>query len=249
MPTENLIRFFIDHSFVVHGYLLILDVFATVVVVRGILWETSGPLDIHDIARKLVIWGVAAEAFLTIAIFVFDERISEALRCEGIALEKIMAPRVLAPSRLNRRGGINVSERKFKANLTPYQQIEVKIQSAHDAEAESVTADLKYLLNAKEIDETESHFAPTEIRGGITVYTFPLRNSPAVGLAQALYRALKDAELVVYQSVMPPQGGVTGPRFAIGPSDNREFVYVAVGPRPMGEQLAELKEHPPTSCD
>jgi hypothetical protein len=99
---------FIDHSLMVHGYLLALDVFATVVVVWGILWESDGPLNVHSIARKLVIWGVAAEAIITIAIFVFDERISsvqqskiEVQKSQIIELAKRLAARTLSDAQLD----------------------------------------------------------------------------------------------------------------------------------------------------
>jgi hypothetical protein len=75
MPTTNLIQLLIDHSFVVHGYLLGLAVFSTAIVAAGIVWE-NGPSRVREVANKLVIWGVAAEALCTIALFVFDEGIS-----------------------------------------------------------------------------------------------------------------------------------------------------------------------------
>jgi hypothetical protein len=216
--------------------------------------------------KELVLKGLFWQTLLAFVLLFVDTVVAyhqrseiTALGCEGIALERIMAPRVLAPSRLNRRTPMRGSERKFIADLNPYagKRIEVRIQSAHDFDAENIADDLKFLLprpnwESKNTDQTESYFAPTEIRGGITVYYIsPQRNNPAAELAQALYDGFVDAGLGLHLHlwVMPPQAGVAGPRFDLGPSDNRQFVYVAIGPRPMGEQLAELKEHSQSPCD
>jgi hypothetical protein len=90
-------------ALLVHGYLLTLSVLATVCCIRGILWEVSGPLNVHDFARKLVIWGVSFEAIFTIALFMFDEGISgvqqatiERQRAEIISLERRLAARSLS---------------------------------------------------------------------------------------------------------------------------------------------------------
>lgn len=68
-------RFASDHALLIHGYLLLVAVFSTWIVAKGILFE-HGPLDVRDIADKLVVWGVIAEAVCTIALFVVDESIS-----------------------------------------------------------------------------------------------------------------------------------------------------------------------------
>jgi hypothetical protein len=65
-------------AFVVHAYLLGFAIFSTFVVACGIVWESDAPLGVHPVARRLVIWGVAAEAIFTVALFVFDEGISSA---------------------------------------------------------------------------------------------------------------------------------------------------------------------------
>ncbi len=94
-------------ALLVHGYLLTLSVLATVCCIRGILWEVSGPLNVHDFARKLVIWGVSFEAIFTIALLMFDEGISgtqqsriEAQQATIISLQNRLAARTLTSSQL-----------------------------------------------------------------------------------------------------------------------------------------------------
>lgn len=81
-----------DHALLVHGYLLGFAVFSTAVVAAGIIWE-NGPPEVAEIATRLVIWGVAAEAICTVALFVFDEGISSSQQSKIIALETRLAPR------------------------------------------------------------------------------------------------------------------------------------------------------------
>lgn len=72
-----LINWLIVRASEVHLYLLVLDAFATWVVVKGILWETKGPPSVQKVAHHLVIWGVAAETLIILGLFWFDERISD----------------------------------------------------------------------------------------------------------------------------------------------------------------------------
>jgi hypothetical protein len=92
---EAIINWLIERTSVAHGYLLLLDAFATIVVVKGILWETKGPRSVHDVAHRLVVWGVAAETLIILALFWFDERISHDQSDKIIGLETRIAPRVL----------------------------------------------------------------------------------------------------------------------------------------------------------
>jgi hypothetical protein len=77
-------------SLVVHVYLLTFSVLAAYVCVRGIRWESKGPLSVHSVAARLVIWGVAIEALCTIALFVFDEGISRVQRTDIDAQQSII---------------------------------------------------------------------------------------------------------------------------------------------------------------
>jgi hypothetical protein len=253
-----------DHvALVVHIYLLGGATLSTIMVGAGILWE-NGPLEVHKIAHRLVFWGIFAETLCSIALFVFDEGISSAqqskiiaLKCESLELEKIIAPRVLAPSRLNRRTPQRRSERIFLASIgKDYSGTEVRIQSAHDTDAERIAADLKYLLKQagwepRDTDENESHMSPTEIREGITVHAFFMRrDNPANEPARVLLKAFVDVGLDAHLFNIPPGNyGVTGANFGPPMSNNIGFVYVAVGARPMEQQLAELKAHPRLTCD
>jgi hypothetical protein len=90
-----------DHALLVHGYLLGFAVFSTAVVAAGIIWET-GPLEVGEVATKLVIWGVAAEAICTVALFVFDEGISSSQQSKILALETRLAARIITNDAANR---------------------------------------------------------------------------------------------------------------------------------------------------
>jgi hypothetical protein len=80
-----------------HVILLAVTVAASVAVGAGIIFE--GPKyseSVHRLAVKLVIAGVVIEAFCTITLFVFDERISAAQQEKIIALEHRLAARALS---------------------------------------------------------------------------------------------------------------------------------------------------------
>ena len=72
-----------------HIILLGVSVIAGVVVAVGIVYEANEYRErpIHRAAKWLVIWGVAVESLCTIALFVFDERISNAQESKIINLE------------------------------------------------------------------------------------------------------------------------------------------------------------------
>jgi len=180
---------------------------------------------------------------------------SEKLRCENIALEKIMAPRVLAPSRLNKRTGPRDSERVFINDIGTYSKVPVKIQTANDTDAQRIRDDLVYLLKQANwapdiVDESKSQFLPSEIRDGIKVYKPIYESDDLNDQRAALITAFRDTGLIpsgpIGGNAMPPQLGVTGPSFLAG---NAGFIYVAIGARPMEQELEDLKEHPPTSCN
>jgi len=85
-------------------YLLAGDVLATWAVAAGIIWEGDVITVSHEIAKRLVLWGVVLETMCSIALFAFDEGIShgqqlviEEQKREIIALETRLAPRVLSP--------------------------------------------------------------------------------------------------------------------------------------------------------
>jgi hypothetical protein len=92
MVSEVFTQWSTDHALLAHGYLLGFAVFSTAVVAAGIIWE-NGPLEAREVATRLVIWGVAAEAICTVALFVFDEGISNSQQSKIIALERRLAPR------------------------------------------------------------------------------------------------------------------------------------------------------------
>ena len=86
-----------DHvALIVRVYLLGGDVLATIAVGFGIVWE-SGPLEVHHVAHRLVIWGVVAETLCSVALFTFDEGLNSAQQAKIIALETRLAPRTLTP--------------------------------------------------------------------------------------------------------------------------------------------------------
>jgi hypothetical protein len=122
MWTEIFERFATDQvALLVHAYLLGLAVFSTFVVAFGIIWESEGPLGVHKVAHKLVIWGVAAEAVFTIALFVFDEGISSAQKSRIdaqqstiIDLERRLAPRALTPEQ---QKSLAVALQKYEGQL------------------------------------------------------------------------------------------------------------------------------------
>jgi hypothetical protein len=89
-------------TFVAHVYLLAGDVLATWAVGAGILWEGEAITVSHDVAKRLVLWGVILETLCSIALFAFDEGIShgqqvviEEQKDKIIALETKLAPRTL----------------------------------------------------------------------------------------------------------------------------------------------------------
>lgn len=94
-----------DHAaLVVHAYLLGGDVLATWAVGIGILWESEALNVRHEMANKLVLWGVVLETVCSIALFTFDEGVSraqqstiEAQQSKIIVLETQIAPRDLNP--------------------------------------------------------------------------------------------------------------------------------------------------------
>jgi hypothetical protein len=68
-----------DHAaLVAHVYLLGGDVFATIAVGLGILWESEAITVSHKTAGRLVFWGVVLETVCSIALFTFDEGVSSA---------------------------------------------------------------------------------------------------------------------------------------------------------------------------
>jgi len=89
-------------ALVVHLYLLSLSVLSAIVCVIGIRWEAKGPLNVHTVAARLVIGGVAIESLCTICLFVFDEGISASQQSKIIALETHFVPRYATPA-LRRR--------------------------------------------------------------------------------------------------------------------------------------------------
>jgi hypothetical protein len=96
MWTAIFERFVTDQvALVVHIYLLGGASLATIMVGAGIIWE-SGPLEVHAIAHRLVIWGIVAETLCSIILFTFDEGISSAQQSKIIALETRIAPRVIS---------------------------------------------------------------------------------------------------------------------------------------------------------
>ena len=271
-----------------HAILIAGTIIGGALVGLGVILEAP---KILSIAVAAVFLGVVIEAACTLLLFAFDEGITSkqksdieaqqsvirsqndkinaqqsqiiALKCEGIALEKIIAPRVLAPSRLaGRIYARPILETKFLTQLRTFgAEVKVRVQSAHDPDAETIAADLKYLLEGagwapKKTDETKSHLSATEIRAGISVYAFQWYregSNPDAEPAKILREALEGAGLDTHGPLnMPPPelyGFLDGPNFGPEPSDNIGFVYVAIGPRPMEFQLAELKRHSPTSCD
>jgi hypothetical protein len=60
----------------IRSVLLSGDVLATIAVGCGIIWE-SGPLEVHHVAHRLVIWGIIAETICTIGLFVFDNGMND----------------------------------------------------------------------------------------------------------------------------------------------------------------------------
>jgi len=80
-----------------HGILLGISLMAGAVVTVGIVYEAVEYKEhsLHRVAKWLVIWGVVVESFCTVALFVFDERISNAQQSKIIALETRIAARHL----------------------------------------------------------------------------------------------------------------------------------------------------------
>jgi hypothetical protein len=66
-----------DIELVVHIYLLAGDVLATIAIGFAILWE-HGPPSVRKIANLLIIWGVVTETLCSVALFTFDEAVSNA---------------------------------------------------------------------------------------------------------------------------------------------------------------------------
>jgi hypothetical protein len=94
-----------DVATAVHLWLLGLAVFSTFVVAKGIIWE-HGSLEVREIADKLVIWGVIAEAACTVLLFIFDEGISHAQQSKIVAVEariaEFLEPRKLSQGQKDR---------------------------------------------------------------------------------------------------------------------------------------------------
>ena len=83
-------------------YLLAGDVLATWAVGLGILWEAKSITVSHKMAGILVFWGVVLETVCSVALFTFDEGISqgqqstiEGQKAQIIVLEQKLAPRTL----------------------------------------------------------------------------------------------------------------------------------------------------------
>ena len=206
----------------VHAYLIIFCVFATYVCVRGIRWESRGPLSVHSVAGKLVIWGVAIEAICTIALFVFDEVISFSqkehigaqqviIRDQNekiIALERRLAPRVISDAQKD----------EMTAKLKRFAGTEFDAATGmHDNEQTWLLSSLLEVLGKAEWRLVNWRYA----RGGIS-YGIGASGSPDIGdvatydveiqaprdalnrlmpIAEALVLAIRAADIAAHASV------------------------------------------------
>jgi hypothetical protein len=172
---------------------------------------------------------------------------AEQLRCESAALEMSLSPRRLAPHRTIGRTPPSPKEEKFNSMLRPYANTIVKVQSASDFEAQELGEDIEYLLNragwiAVKTDESESHFKSVEMNEGVTLYISQKRDDTLRASTAVLVSALSNVGLTeLSRSWMPPQSDIKGPNF----SGNSGFAYLAVGPRPIGRTISDLKINSP----
>jgi hypothetical protein len=75
-----------EAALIIRLYLLGGDVLATLAVGFGIVWE-GGPMEVHHVAHRLVIWGVIVETLCSVALFTFDEGINSVQQTKILALE------------------------------------------------------------------------------------------------------------------------------------------------------------------
>ena len=207
MWTEIFSTYVTDRvALLVHGYLLTLSVVATIACVRGILWEVSGPLSIHEFARKLVIWGVAIEALCTIALFVFDEGISGALTVQ-----------------------VGNADGAAKTALKKEEDTAKKAQTAADLASDVMQENVR--LRAKIADREvspEGRATIHSLKGDhreITVVMPSMREPQAYGqsIATALKAAGFDPVFDFWKYALPPDTGVV---FCENQDDDRKIYDV-----------------------
>ncbi len=220
---------------------------------------------IEKLGEVLVILGVAGELALHIRSGQIEEKIKSSQReeiislrtgeakltCENNALREVLAPRILAPGRRATRRQLDPSAEMFKQKL-PGPGVVVKLQAAADPDAQALLVELQGLLNelesrgwkALEVDEKESGFLTSLMREGISIYSNLYEKRPdekeaGMALAAALQSSLPNGGVEGWVRPMPPQLGVTGPRFS--DTSSVGFIYVAIGMRPVGITISGLK--------
>ena len=214
----------------------------------------------------VVIVGILGELFSDGGIWVSSDALQAisdrevgGLRCENLALEKALASRRLEPGRSMNRGAMYASEGAFKQSMKAFSGSVVKLQTAPEFEAATLSADLADLLKKSgwtvvSVTEQDSHFLATDMREGITLLTSQ-RNvieveNAAIALQGALKAALPDSpESGIWRSKIRAHLGQPSPDFSgdgKDPDANDGFVYVSVGPRPITAVLQDIKLHPPT---
>ena len=107
-------------SFWVHFLLIGGDVVATVAVGWGIIWEAPEQSSRrHRIAKRLVIWGIAAETLCSVTLFAYDESVSQALQAEVISLQLKLLPRSISPKQWGEMATALVAYRPFAVQVSP----------------------------------------------------------------------------------------------------------------------------------
>jgi hypothetical protein len=115
----------------VRSSLLSGDVLATIAVGCGIVWE-SGPLEVHHVAHRLVIWGIVAETICTVGLFVFDNGLNDV----QVAIIRAQNEEIIALGKNSLPRSINVA--KFTEQLTaaPPSAVEIRyVVACTDCEA------------------------------------------------------------------------------------------------------------------
>jgi hypothetical protein len=184
MWTVMFERFATDHvALVVHIYLLGGAALATAMVGFGIIWE-SGPLEVREIAHRLVIWGIIIETLCSVALFTFDEGLSGAQQAKIIALERRIAPRNLSPSQ----------QKEIADSLRQFSDVQFIVQSySIDVEGHRLQDQIEKMLVA-------SGFRPLPRGSGLSsdpliIGVKVLSNEAGDPLAAAVCAALKAKDI------------------------------------------------------
>jgi len=200
MWIEIFSMFVTDHvAFLVHVYLLTFEAMATVALGFGIIWESSdAPPSMHKLARRIVLWACVTETVCGVALFTFDEGISEAQQDKIVALEERIADRGLLPHQYT----------EFVSQLAPFAgtRVDVLIYGVAD-ETRKFSGILVHALNAAKWQTRGVDPVQSAVARGVSV-AIAGADEKTQQAGAALLAALKAAEI---EAALIDRGAVIWP--------------------------------------